>query len=297
MKVLLDTSFFLFISFCLACPVMAQELIVSYSPSPVSKDDKRFDYGVNLLRQILEKTSSSYGPFKMLPAKDMNVGRAIEFLKSGESEAVNVVWTTSSKLREDRLLPIRIPIRKGLLGYRIFLIKKEDQEKFSAIKSLDELKQLRVGQGHIWNDVKVFKGNGFEVVTGPNYEGLFRMLMEGRFDYFSRGINEAPGEYEARKDMFPDLTIEDSILLYYPWPKYFFTSKSNPILAERIELGLSMMIKDGSFERLFIKYHSKDIERVNLKNRKLFKINNPLLPAATPFDQKELWFDPVQSLN
>jgi hypothetical protein len=284
-------------NYCIVCPAIAQELVVTYSPSPVSKDDKRFDYGINLLRQVLNKTSRSHGPFKMLPAESMNVGRAIEFLKSGETDAVNVAWTTSSKKREESLFPIRIPIRKGLLGYRIFLIKKEDQAKFTAIQTLEELKQLRVGQGHIWNDVKVFQGNGFEVVTGPSYEGLFRMLMEGRFDYFSRGINEAPEEYESRKDKFPNLLIEDSILLYYPWPKYFFTSKKNPALAERIELGLRMMIEDGSFERLFIKYHSKDIERVNLKNRKLFKMNNPLLPATTPFDQKELWFDPVQSLN
>mgnify|MGYP000049338932 FL=1 len=297
MKVVLHTSLFLFINYCIVCPAIAQELVVTYSPSPVSKDDKRFDYGINLLRQVLNKTSSSHGSFNMFPAEGMNVGRAIEFLKSGETEAVNVVWTTSSKKREDSLLPIRIPIRKGLLGYRIFLIKKEDQAKFAAIQTLEELKQLRVGQGHIWNDVKVFQGNGFEVVTGPSYEGLFRMLMEDRFDYFSRGINEAPEEYESRKNKFPNLFIEDSILLYYPWPKYFFTSKKNPALAERIELGLRMMIEDGSFERLFIKYHSKDIERVNLKNRKLFKMYNPLLPATTPFDQKELWFDPVQSLN
>jgi hypothetical protein len=297
MKVLLNTGLFLLISYCMIFPVMAQELTVIYSPSPVSKDDKRFDYGITLLRTILEKTSGFYGSFRMLPAEKMNIGRAIEFLKAEEVETVNVVWTTSSKNREESLLPIRVPIRKGLLGYRVFLIKKEDKAKFSAIQTVEELKNLKVGQGHIWNDVKVFEGNGFEVVTGPDYEGLFRMLMEGRFDYFSRGINEAPEEYDARKDILPNLMIEDTILLYYPWPKYFFTSKKNPVLAERIELGMKMMIKEGSFEKLFLKYHKEDIDRVNLPNRKLFKIHNPLLPLATPLDKKELWFDPVNSFE
>lgn len=297
MKVLLSIRALLLICSCIAFPAIAEELTVIYSPSPVSQDDKRFDYGINLLQQVLEKTISSYGPFKMLPAENMNVGRAIEFLIKEDAETVNVVWSTTSQNREKSLLPIRIPIRKGLLGYRVFLIKKENQAKFDNIKTVEELKKLKVGQGHIWNDVKVFKENGFDVVTGPDYEGLFRMLAEDRFDYFSRGFNEAPEEYEARKDMLPSLSIEETILLYYPWPKYFFTSKNNPLIAKRIELGLKIMIQDGTFEEIFKKYHKKDIERVNLKNRKLFKIINPLLPSKTPFDQKELWFDPVDSLS
>ena len=39
-------------------------------------------------------------------------------------------------------LPVRIPIRKGILGYRIFLIRKQVREKFAKITTLDELKQL-----------------------------------------------------------------------------------------------------------------------------------------------------------
>ena len=95
------------------------------------------------------------------------------------------------------------------------------------INTLEELKKLKVGQGHVWNDVKVFKANDFKVVTGPDYEGLFDMLSAERFDYFSRGINEAPKEYDERKARLPNLFIEESILLYYPWPKYFFTSNNS----------------------------------------------------------------------
>lgn len=293
MKVLLKASLIGLIFQCIALPVFAEELTVIYSPSHVSKDDTRFNYAISLLTYVLNKTIATHGPFKIKPAKGMNVGRAIEFLKKHDENTVNVIWTTSSKERENSLLPIRIPIRKGLLGYRIFLIKKEDQKIFSNIQTVEQLKQLTVGQGHIWNDVIVFKENDFSIVTGPNYEGLFRMLLKGRFDYFSRGVNEAPSEYESRKEMYPNLAIEDSILLYYPWPKYFFTSKKNIKLAQRIEQGLNMMIEDGSFDALFLKYHKEDIERVNLKDRKLFRINNPLLPKTAPLEQKDLWFVPV----
>ncbi|MEH6343969.1 MAG: amino acid ABC transporter substrate-binding protein [Bermanella sp.] len=280
--------------FLLICSVnsmgMAQTLQITYFPAPESKNDTRFDYATELLKKALEKTETSDGQFKMKPSGKMNVGRAFQFLEEGK--IVNVGWSTPTKEREKRFIPILIPINKGLLGYRIFLINKQDRKKFAAINTLEELKELKVGQGHVWNDVKVFKANDFKVVTGPDYEGLFEMLSAERFDYFSRGINEAPKEHEERKGKLPSLFIEESILLYYPWPKYFFTSKKTPKLAARIERGLRMMIQDGSFDKHFMKYHQRDIERVNLQNRKLFRIHNPLLLPSAPIDHKELWFDP-----
>ena len=276
----------------LSIMVLAQPLQITYFPAPESNDDTRFDYATELLRKALEKTEKSDGAFMMKPAGKMNVGRAFGFLEEGR--IVNVGWSSPTIEREKKFIPILIPINKGLLGYRVFLIRQQDREKFSNIKTVEQLKKLKVGQGHVWNDVKVFKANDFKVVTGPEYEGLFDMLSAERFDYFSRGINEAPKEYDERKTRLPNLFIEESILLYYPWPKYFFTSKKTPELASRIERGLRMMITDGSFDKHFMAYHQKDIERVKLKDRKLFKIDNPLLPLSAPINNHELWFDPFK---
>ena len=287
---LLKLSIVLLIYCCLMAGVEAQVLEVKYFPTAVSKDDKRAEYVVGLLKQALQITLKSDGPYKMTPVGGMNIVRAAHWLR--KEERINVIWATPTQEREELLLPIRVPIRKGLLGYRVFLIRKQDVEKFSSISTLDELRKLNVGQGYVWNDVKVFKASGFNVVTGSSYEGLFSMLMNGRFDYFSRGINEAQVEYEMRKGKFPDLFIEEHILLYYPWPKYFFTSKKNPKLADRIERGLRLMLRDGSFDEHLMKYYKNDIEKANLKNRRLFKIDNPLLPSTAPLDQKELWFYP-----
>jgi ABC-type amino acid transport substrate-binding protein len=132
------------------------------------------------------------------------------------------------------------------------------------------------------------------VVTGNDYERLFAMLMEGRFDFFSRGINEAPAELEARKAKYPDMMLEENLLLYYPWPKFFYVNKKDKKLADRIEKGLKMMIQDGSFEALFRKFNQKHIDSVNLKHRRLIKLENPLLPPSVPFDRKELWYDPFK---
>lgn len=295
MRILSVTSILIVLFLNMISLSSAQTTIVSYCPVPESKDDTRFNYAIELLDLALNKTTSFGRSYELVPAIDMNVGRAIDYLKRGDEKTVNVLWTTTSKEREALMLPIRIPIRKGLLGYRIFLIRKQDKEKFAAIKSIEELKKLKVGQGHIWNDVKIFQANGFGLVKGSSYEGLFEMLCKGRFDYFSRGINEAPTEYETRKGKLPNLWVEETILLYYPWPKYFFTSKKNPTLAIQIEQGLKMMINDGSFDKHFFKYHHDDIKKVNLQKRFFFVLHNPLLPSTTPLDRKELWFDPFET--
>ncbi len=59
-------------------------------------------------------------------------------------------------------------------------------------------------------------------------------------------------------------------------------------------VGLEIMTKDGTFDRIFMKYKSETIDRVNLKSRKLFKIENPFLPEDTPLNRSELWFDPFK---
>ncbi len=256
----------------------------------ISEDDTRYAYPIALLGTALQKTVETDGPFELQPTKRMTQPRYKEELKQGRM--IDIIWTPTNPQLEEDLLPIRIPVQKALLGYRVFLIRKEDKEKFAAIQTLDELKQLRAGMGTDWTDTKILQQNGLNVVTGSSYEGLFEMLIKGRFDYFPRGINEAPLEYEVRKEDFPDLFIEENVLLYYPYPVYFFVNKDNVRLADRVERGLNMMIEDGSFDELFLEHHREMIEQANLKNRRLFKIENPLLPATVPFDRRELWYDP-----
>jgi len=122
-----------------------------------------------------------------------------------------VIWTASSISKEQHLLPIRFPLRKGLLGWRIFLIRKDDQPRFSNVQSLDDLRQFSVGQGQGgqgWSDVEILKYNGFDVSTYPDDERLFLKLVRGEFDIFSRRIFEAPIEWEQRKDKTPMLHID-----------------------------------------------------------------------------------------
>ncbi len=275
-------------------PSFAGEEMVVYHWRPESGLDTRFEYHIELLRTALEKTTRQYGPAKLEPAKDvMNPIRILKMLVNG-IDGIDVAFGPTSSEYEKLLIPVRIPLDKGLLGYRIFLIHKQDQPRFSAITRLDELRDLKVGQGMGWNDVSIYEHNHFTVITGSTYEGLFEMLLKGRFDYFARGVEEAYPEYAARKDTMPDLHVEESIVLYYPFPRYFWVSNNEKgeILRERLTTGMEMMIQDGTFDQIFRKYKGETIKRANLKNRTLFTIENPFLPETVPLDRPELWYDP-----
>jgi len=147
-------------------------------PQSESEQDTRYDDLLALLKTSLEITVSEFGPFVLEPAaRVMNESRYIH--EVGKGEQINVIWRSTSEKLERELLPIRIPLRKGLLGYRIFLIRKDDQAKFSAIQSLDELKKLSVGQGASWGDVALFTANHSRWSREPAMKGCFKCWWRG----------------------------------------------------------------------------------------------------------------------
>ncbi|MCW9035927.1 MAG: transporter substrate-binding domain-containing protein [Rhodospirillales bacterium] len=205
---------------------------------------------------------------------------------------MTIFVTPTRREWEEKTIPIRIPIRKGLLGYRLFLIRDGAQSKFSQIKDVQELKNMRVGSGAQWSTTKALQELGFSVTGGTDYEGLFTMLNFGRFDYFPRGVNEIFNEFDTRKIKFPMMQIEEKLALYLPLPTYFFVTPKRPDLAIRLQKGLMGMVADGTLDKLFYEYHGEFLDRANLQNRKIFSLANPDLTKETPFDQKELWLKP-----
>jgi len=70
---------------------------------------------------------------------------------------------------------------------------------------------------------------------------------------------------------------------------YFFVNKKNVKLASRLERGLNITLKDGSFKKLFFHYHEPFIKQANLDKRKLFILKNPNLPEGTPDPDTSWW--------
>lgn len=254
-----------------------------------STDDAK-EYKYQVLKLILEKTEKTDGPFRIqAPQQEVPQARDFEMVKQGY---VDVILTVTSPERERELHPIRIPFEKALYGYHIFIINEEDQPKFSAVRTLDDLRKLWAGLNEVWPETNIFRANGLNVVATAGYRELFAMLKERRFDYFPRAAVEP---WRELRDMnIPGLVVEKDLLIYYPAPGYIFTSKKNLKLADRLERGLRMAIEDGSFDTMFNNnvYIKEALERGNLRNRRIFRLKGDLLSPETPLNDKRLWYVP-----
>lgn len=279
-------SLFLAASTALLTPTtFAAEPLSLIYPKPVSAFDRRSEYPLKLLELAMKKSGQAY---TLMPSKlAMNKARVTEELVQGEQ--INVGWMVSSTEREERLLPIRICLFKGLGGWRISLIRKEDAETFSQIKNLDDLRRLIAGQQVDWPDTAILKASGIPVETTTSYDPLFQMLINNRFSWFPRSIPEIWAEAESYADQ--NLIVEPHILVRYPSVYYFFVNKKNANLATVIETGLEKALKDGSFDKLFMEYHGDVITKANVKKRLIIDLPNPYLPPRTPLKRKDLWFN------
>ena len=261
--------------------------------APESSLDVRYLYHWEILRTALEKTKAKWGPYRMVASEPMTESRQALELKNATGK-LTVMYLSTNPDFEKNLVPIRIPVDKNLGGYCVFLIRREDQPRFTAVKTLDDLRHFTYGLGLGWIDVAILKANNFRVVTGSSYDGLFEMLVQKRFDVCLRASVEVLDEYERRKARLPDLHVEDSLVFYYPLPMYFWFSKTpaGRRLAARAEEGMRMMIADGTYDRIFDTYQRHKIEKLRLKSRRMFRIENPFVGPETPFQDKRLWFDP-----
>jgi ABC-type amino acid transport substrate-binding protein len=264
--------------------------------SPESALDRRYEYHWEILKTALERTKDKYGPYVMEPSVPMPEKRQASELKAASGK-ITVMYLGTKPDFERTLVPVRIPVDKNLGGYCVFLIRKADRERFKSVQSLDDLQKFRYGLGLGWIDVEILRLNHFKVVTGSSYDGLFSMLVNRRFDVFLRAAVEVLDEYEQRKAAMPDLYVEETICLYYPLPMYFWFSKNaeGQRLAARAREGMFSMIEDGTYDRIFFKYQQPKIDRLDLKHRKIFRIDNPFLVPETPFSDKRLWYDPTGS--
>ncbi len=271
----------------LSCNVMAVDTI--FINHPLSDQDKRYEYPKKLLDRILEVTSDEHGPYKLTTnGISMNRTRALTSLVDGKN--LHVMAEAPKPDWNEKLLVVRIPIRKGIQGFRLFLTKKEHLKRLSEINTFDEFKLLSTGSGEQWSTTPVLEQAGFNVVKGVDYEGLFGMLIRNRFITFGRGINEVFEEYEQRHSALNDLVIDERFLLYIPLPTYFFVTPSKPELRNRIEKGLKRLIASKEFDQIFEAEFGTLIKRANIDQRIKFVIPNPNLTKDDPIEIKEYWF-------
>ena len=251
-------------------------------PSSLDTASKIDEYPIKLLALALDQTGVSY---QLIPSDNfLSKGKALDRLQ--DNREINIVWGMTNVQREKDLLPIRIPIFKGLIGWRLLLIRQDMAERFTYIQQFEHLVKLSPLQGRDWPDTKILQSNGFDVITERNQTSLMKMLGRAQGDFFPRSIIEVWEEL-ARSKVANEIQIQiqPSLGIRYPAAIYFFVNKKSVPLANLIETGLEKAIENGTYEALFVENYKTYIEKAQIENRTFYPLENAFLPEETPLDR------------
>lgn len=254
-------------------------------PKPALESDIMTTYPIALLTLALDQTGVNYE----LSASSNQLTKVKALNRLEDNREVNLVWGMTSIQREEELLPIRVPLFKGLIGWRLLLIRDDMSERFKYIQSLEHLLKLSPVQGREWPDTKILRSNGFDVIVNQGQDNLLNMLSSAQGDFYPRSMAEVWSELETLEGT-QGLSVQPTLGIRYPAAVYFFVNKNNSPLAHLIEVGLEKAIKNGNFEELFLNTFQDYIERADLKNRNFYHLENTFLPKDTPLQREELWF-------
>ncbi|AWB65461.1 hypothetical protein C2869_02975 [Saccharobesus litoralis] len=267
-----------------------QEIDQITMTSRQSELDVREEYISEILDLALSLSKDKYGEYvvKQLP---ISMPNDQTFYELSLGKTINLAMSGATTDKDHLAIPIRIPIRRGILNYRLLVINKNKQALFKGITSFAQLKALTAGIHANAVTAEIMKLQGFSVVEGASYDGMFKQLSHNRFDYIPRGVHEAYDELQLRAATLDNLMIEPNLAIYMPMPYYIYVSPKFPRLVKRIEYGLEKMIEQKLIKTIFDKYYAEDVARANLAQRTIIDIGNPFLSSKTPFQRKELWID------
>ena len=247
-------------------------------------DSRKGGFYLDALRLVLEKSGSK---FKLIVQGDQPTSQARKISQVINGKTDILYAGTSIKL-EHKLLPIRFPIMRELAGLRLFIINKDHQVKFDAVKSLDDLSKYEGIQGFGWSDKEVLEAAGLKQHNAL-YDNIFRMLNKGRPYYFPRAVTEIFTEVISKKEEMPNLAVEKNIILAYPSAIFFFVHPLNTKLANILKSGFLNAYKDGSYNQFFYNHPmvKNAIAMADLNNRIKIEIPNPFLTKETAAISKE----------
>lgn len=261
--------------------------------SPQSELDGSHDYFIGLLALALEHAADGREP---LPIEffggPLTQARAFSELAIGD--ALHVYWSGASWEREADVLAIPIPLLRGLLGFRVPVIHREQLSRWQQVDSLEALRDFTACQGSVWPDSDILEAAGLPVERVFAFEQMYLMLHAGRCDYFPRAITEVFAELEQVQKSLPELVLFEELIIHYPFPMYFFVAPTRPELAEQIRLGLEAMIDSGELEQ-YLQTHPVTQQVFPLSQwqaSRVLRLDNPLLPSGARPDDLRYWIQP-----
>lgn len=251
----------------------------------VSRDDANAAYAISMIELAFSKIDDP--PVLEVIHEAWTTPKMRESMNEG---IIHIIWSATSSELEKELIPVRIPLYKGLLGNRVLIVHRINEGAFYNVRTISDLRRFKFCQGRFWSDTDIMEHNGLTVVGATKYESLFHMVDGGRCDAFPRGVHEPWDEINRRPEL--DLVVEKRVMMKYLSPYYLFVSQKHSSLASELERGLRVAIKDGSFNNTF--YNDPSVQSVmqksNIFNRYVINLDNPFLPKETPVSDDRLWW-------
>ncbi len=267
------------ISFCLATvacgshEVLAAEEVEEFKLW-LGHSKIRFAYETALIKLALNKTAEQYGDYNLeILTSALSSQRGLRMIREGKIH----MFVSGDRINDRGYLrTIDIPIWDGLLGYRKLMVHKVNLPLFSQVNDIEELRQFRAGQGTNWTDILIYEANNIEVKTAISFPSMYGMLYAGRFEFLPLGVNEIDANLaEARID-YPELDIVPKLLIRYPLNIYIQVGSQQKQLAKRLEKGLKIAEKDGSWAELKEKYLSPYLETDDLDGFRVIRLEYPV---------------------
>lgn len=281
-KILFNTSFILCL--CLSDISWAKPIKLVGDPN----DDVLY---LSVLREVVHRSDiytsleyvydNSSRPSESRLAKDLSSGK------------LDLIWSATNDELERQFVAIPYPIYRGLLGFRIGLVRKSEPDVLQYVEDLADLKHLPICSGSAWPDTRILESNGLLVAKALKYPNLFRMLAAGnRCDVYMRGVME-PFEELSRFSFLP-LAVDKHVLLKYRMPSFFFARKGNKKLASHIGSIIENMYADGTYNDLFFSAGEikQSLDKANLNKRVIFELDTPTITTATKSIPRDWWYEP-----
>lgn len=244
-----------------------------------NKSPTRQNYETALLQACLKATDHEYGSVQIRVDNTDYPDAEDEAHIFVNGADILVTVAGNVKFKDKQKLVIPHPLTKGLLGYRLLLVRDESLKKFAQINTPQQLQALSIGIPETWADAALFRHNRYKVIEQGTLDTLFLLLKNGIFDYVALGVNEVEQIFQQQAKSLGGISIEPSLMLYYPFPLVFYVNPSQSFLAKRIETGLKLIIDNGEHETLFNHHHADVAQRLNLRIRQTLTLTNPMLPS------------------
>ena len=228
-----------------------------------------------------------------------NERRNVYQISSGATH-VDMMPATPQRLelvRQGKLRMIPVPLDRGILSYRLNILLEKQKDILANVCEPKDLYTFVIGQNEGWMDVEIYRAAGIPTKEVRNWsDGQFAEQMEAGFiDLFPLGLEETMTFFLPHfRKTYPQLTVDEHILVRYPWFRFVWVSPSPDTdeLYDALVRGFNAIVQDGTFLSLWNRHRTEPNAKI-FTSRRIIDVGNPFYgDDIVPLQFRHLIFKP-----